>query len=425
MIALVIAVVTLPVLNRWLSGERQRWAAARFIQQYEAGGQEKAIAAMQETLKNVEGNRVLKVQLAGWLLDAGQPEKAWQWTTEMWQEFPQNPQEVSIFDWFELSPVFEVHFRALVNLEKQDELTKALKFWEQVHDRHFAATEQWDNDFAYHCALANVNLESAETRIMERLERLGNETAFGKVKWVVPFQTKSLVASGLVALELNDISFGPLLAKISEKIEDLNAEWEAAVRQTRVAALSFLQADKVAEEQSQQLMTRLRFDEEMARRQLLLLLTTQALLLQRTELPGLVEATQMRILELGGDLTELAEQLPQFAESLSWSDRSSYYLDTLAWVQFRLNRLVDAYDNLDLAIIAQEISHKGKTQSAMLQGRSRMAIEKYFYNNNLLTATLYNHRYELHRSASDVAAATRDRQRIEELGFQVNDPRFN
>jgi hypothetical protein len=157
----------------------------------------------------------------------------------------------------------------------------------------------------------------------------------------------------------------------------------------------------------------------------LLLLTTQALLLQRTELAELVDATQQQIAELGGDVNELAAQLPQFQESLSLSDRSSYYLDTLAWVQFRLNRLVEAYDNLDLAILAQEISHRGKTQSAILQGRSRQAIKKYFYNNDLVTATLYNHRYELHRSANDMAAAKKDQQRIEELGFQVNDPRFN
>ena len=424
-VALVIALVTLPVLSIWLTGERQRWTAARIIQRYEAGHQEYAIAALQETMKNTEGNRMLKVRLAGWLLDAGRPADALQWTSQLWDQFPQDPQQVSIFDWFELNPVFEAHFRALVTLKKKEELAKVLRFWESAHDQHFSATEQWDNDFAYHCALAEVNLESAEARMLQRLERLGSETAFGRIPWVIPFQTKSLVASGLVALELNDISFGPLLLTISEKIEELNIEWKAAVQQTRVAALSSLQTDQLDDEENQKLLTRLRFDEEKTRRQLLLLLTTQALLLQRTELADLVQATQQQIAELGGDINELAAQLPQFQESLSLSDRSSYYLDTLAWVQFRLNRLVEAYDNLDLAILAQEISHKGKTQSAILQGRSRQAIEKYFYNNNLVTATLYNHRYELHRSADDLAAAKQDQKRIEDLGFQVNDPRFN
>jgi hypothetical protein len=424
-VVFVVALVTLPVLNIWLTGERQRWAAARIIQRYEAGDQEYAIAAMQETLKNADGNRMLKVQLAGWLLDAGRAEAALQWTSKLWQQFPQDPQEISVFDWFELNPVFEVHFRALVTLKKKDELVKVLRFWEDAHDRHFSATEQWDNDFAYHCALADVNLESAEARMSQRLERLGNESAFGQIQWVIPFQTKSLVASGLVALELNDISFRPLLGSISEKIDELNDEWKAAVLQTRVAALSILQADQLAEDKNQKLLTRLRFDEEKVRRQLLLLLTTQALLLQRTQFAEQVAETQQQIAELGGDINELAAQLPEFQESLSLSDRSSYYLDTLAWVQFRLNRLVEAYDNLDLAILAQEISHKGKTQSAVLQGRSRQSIEKYFYNNDLVTATLYNHRYELHRLANDLAAAKQDQQRIEELGFQVNDPRFN
>ncbi|MBX3417281.1 MAG: hypothetical protein KF851_06735 [Pirellulaceae bacterium] len=422
---LVCGLVVVPVLKNWVGAERERWDVAAANLLYESGQKELAITKLVSIAQGPRASDITKLELANYLLDAGRAEEAINWTEGLRDKLPADARELTITDGDSHSQVLQAHFRALLGNGRTQDACDLLRFWFEARDRNYDNSDLWTNGYAYQCALAKYDLEGADQRMKALFESRGAGRGFGRITWILPYQLKVLAATALVAVELKDpVEIEPLKRLLDEKIGNLDDQYQQANGRLRKFGWLAVNDGSITKDGTDSRLESLRFQAELERRSLAVLLAVRALLDQRVGDQKAVEDAAERLSKLDLKLQEMIDVLPPFFSCLDLIEEGAAFLDTHGWVLFQLEQLSEAFDLIDLAIISNRIAAQGYEQGDFLMGRSQKSIKDYFESRRRQTGTLLSHRYQIFVVTGDTVAAEEDARAIEELGFRVDDPRF-
>lgn len=410
-LALFGCLVLIPLMYYGFSGERARWKLARARLLYNDGQTSGAIDKLEEALALTPQDDELQLELARMWMRHGQAERALQLIDESLERHGES------------MAATELKANCLVYLGRTDEALATAKA--TIDEASPGQTESplRLNYLAYFRALAGNELVAARRDIDRAVDRTARE-----MWWLdglpMYLEDQTLVATAMVARHIDRPEIVlPILDRRIGFFEDLaghaDRRLNAVVYRSLIAEFPLVesQADRIRREV-------IAFQAE--KRQLAILLSVRALINQDLDQMKLCDRDRGRVQQLGWEAEELIGQLPDDWQLLYFLYNGSQLLDTRAVVKFRTSpqQWRSSLDDLDTAVMALEVLNLSLADS--IQNTVRNESGDIYDGADLprQLAAILKHRANLWQAMGDQAQAQTDRERIQELGFDLDEVLF-
>jgi len=427
-----IAILLMP-LAVGCQSEIAKWSFAAAVLEAEAGNLDAAIPKMKEAAAIIGDQPTWKLELAKQLAEVADPQSV------------QLCDEVLKSDWVTGNQDRRKYVMQLKSRGQQSvgDFGGALETCKKSMEDHVSRSVAELNELAYCRALADQELMLAMKDIDKAFAEM--EDSRWQSGIYLPVATKTVIAIGLLAREMDTAEKRNALNLLNHQIEGLENDFE--IVRTLVSQMVFSQIQfefplsEMAENQ-----TRLeRNRQDLFRGALASALTVRALLHQDLGHDTRCNDDRYRVQELGFDASVLSAQMPDRFQSFDWLGMAMMVLDTrgfiigkLPWTRvsvattdipqdasFRLGSFKEAIANLDLAVEAVRVMRVAMEQSVIHSSQNFVAETKeYLRSLQRNEAVLLYHRMLVQKRQGNTEAAALDEQRIRELGFKPDERLF-
>ncbi len=326
-------------------------------------------------------------------------------------------------------------------LQSLNRFEEALEDFKKSISDHVSRNTIELNSLAYYRALANVELDKAAADIQTAIERKEDEYWGSRLN--LTLRLRGLVAASVIARHLGEQQkvLGHLDRQI-ERVETLMGLQKSSLESQITDKIgSEFPLSKESEASFDELRLRLEFEKQA----IAALRTMRALIHEDLEQPTLADQDRRRIVELGFEFDEIANDLPYRLQCLSTLDTAAAYLDTRGFIYSKLpwkpqateegginfSNPVDsgsfdvAIEDLNIAVLAAQIHHRALKSDVYNTPDIQMhQIKGLKHQSKRTLAVLIYHRLLLNERAGFSEAAEKDRQRIIELGCEPGDHLF-
>jgi hypothetical protein len=406
------AIVLVPILFVG-HGELSRWQAALAFSHYDNGNELLAIEKLKRVTEELPNDWRLKLQLALWLNEAGQPQEA----MELCERVLDNVEHMSgMTSNLVKMNVLQAKSSIQLTLDEPAAALATQKSALALYAVDEFSDSQRANQLAYFRALANEELDEADQQISQAIAVDDHDSRLAS-GMVIPLTVRAVIASALVARQTKEqkqlIPFlDRMIEDISDQASEHQLEFPQDVYEQMLGEFPLGKASLSKIASSQRLTVQLTDS-------LALLLTVRALVRQDLgELKG-CDQDRYRIQALGWDADSIAKQLPDGIWCANSLNTAAAFLDTQAMVCFKMGQLERALGNQDLAVMA--IQYVQKSRRTALQNSMQFGTD--FRGEDRVRrrteAILLYHRYQILRAKELFQLAEEDERRIKELGFEL------
>ena len=421
-----IALVLLPVLAEGLNGERLRWSVAAIVNRVQQGqgGEHDSIAALLQAADANQNDDAMRFGIAQVLLEQGHASEA----LELAESFSENPEMQFAGD--------NLMVRSLNHLGRFDDslvvyksIAQQLKEFEETQMNQIGWMDSWSgtsdtlaqirnqrlNGLAYHQALAEKELESAQENIQQVVDGL-SARLWLPVKARISFVERTIIAIALIGRQVGrGVDSLELLARYIVRLEAASdaqrAEMLDVINERMLIDFPF---SRQVEKTIRQRIVAYR----LGRERLGTLLVVRALILDDLGYAARSNEDRFRVVEMGLKPEQLLQDFPDDIECLRTLEKGATFLDTRGFVMLKRGKWRAAQQDFDLAVMAAEVlnqSFVGGIQNSVMNEGGRFFRES---RSRELEASVLYHRMQLAEAMFEGEVANRDRRRIEELGFK-------
>ncbi len=421
-----IALVLLPVLAEGLHGERLRWSVAAAVNRVQQGqgGERDSIDALLQAADSNQNDDAMRFGIAQVLLEQGYASEA----LELAESFSENPEMQFAGD--------NLMVRSLNHLGRFDDslvvyksIAQQLKEFEEAQMNQIGWMDSWSgtsdtlaqirnqrlNGLAYHQALAEKELESAQENIQQVVDGL-SARLWLPVKARISFVERTIIAIALIGRQVGrGVDSLDLLDRYIVRLEAASdaqrAEMLDVINERMLIDFPF---SRQVEKTIRQRIVAYR----LGRERLGTLLVVRALILDDLGYTARSNEDRFRVVEMGLKPEQLLQDFPDDIECLRTLEKGATFLDTRGFVMLKLGKWRTAQQDFDLAVMAAEVlnqSFVGGIQNSVMNEGGRFFRES---RSRELEASVLYHRMQLAEAMFEEDVANRDRRRIEELGFK-------
>jgi hypothetical protein len=416
-LAILLALIGLPLAAQYLPAERARWTEARAVEAQLRGELPEAVRFMETAVEASPEDRSLKLRLAEILQEAGQADKSVEICDEL-LKLTGNPQLVA-------STGGAGYLSRLYVCKVYSELQRgnfqtSLEFThkrEALSDRPGQSLEGL-NSLAYIRGVTGLELDQAEwciEEVQKRFRRLPD----AKLSRPTSLPLQALTAGAMLSRRFQ--RQGDLLPLINGSLRELE-ELQPGLEQNLVLAAAreiFFLAQKQLPDRELAFDERLRLASLKQDRACLLLL--RALLRDDLGEREASLADRRAARELGSDETRWLSELLSDSDYLQFAETTSNLLDTEACVRLKVARTDEQRQQvlklLDLAIAVDEIVQLGWESDLPNQIQLNQDLRAWQRNVARGLAVKLRHRREVLESLGLSDQAATDAERIKQLGF--------
>lgn len=416
-LAILLALIGLPLAAQYLPAERARWTEARAVEAQLQGQWAEAIRLMESAVEASPEDRSLKLRLAEFLQEAGQPNEAVEMCDDL-LKLTSNPHLVASnggAGYLSRLYVCKV-YSELQRGNGQVALEYTLKR-EDLSERPGQSLEGL-NSLAYIRGVTGLELDKAEwciTEIQKRFRRLPD----AKLSRPTNLTLQALTAGAMLSRRFQ--RQGDLLPLINARLRELEDAQPAMERTLVLAAareIFFLKEKQLPERE-------LAFDERLRLASLqqdwACLLLLRALLRDDLGEREASLADRRAARELGIDESKWLSELLSDSENLQFAETTSNLLDTEACVRMKAARSnvqrQQALQLLDVAIAVDEIVQLGWESDLPNQIQLSQDLRAWQRSVARGLAVKLRHRREVLVSLGLNEQAVADADRIKQLGF--------
>ncbi len=403
-----------PLTYPTLRSESRFWRLAVLQNRFSAGD----VGAIDDVLAELNGSKVLDlstVRLAvAMLLESGRSAEAVRCCRRAIDQQGNSDSSKSN----PLSPL-------LLNAQLDDgEYDEALQTFQTILDTKKALAPQQTfepddvNGLAYQRTLAGVELDQAQTDIEEAIDAVERADVFGTR---IPLHLVAILGAAMLADDEHPTDI--LLSELASEIES---------RKPSATAPEFVSSKSLANHRKDQLK---------------LLYTVRAFLLER--LGRFDESTSDRaaVNAVGGNADQILRQIHSNKTLFEFVERAGMYLDTRAYIQYRLNTSslswadrtltnlllgrapsagASSLKDFDAAVIAAQACYEHLADFPGSNLDPSLFVDAHSYSLALQAlrkqlATIVLHRLWAERQAGDETSAKEDHRRLKDLGFSESD----
>lgn len=413
-----VAILGLPLTSYYLPREQARWTEARAVEAQLNGQLPEAIRLMETALERAPEDRSLKLRLAEFHQEAGNPQAAIELCDQLLKLSSQRSTSALFGAERFLSRLYICKLYSELQLGNG---AVALDFAKQREELspHPRQTLEGLNSLAYIRALTGRELDQAEwciSEILKRFQRLPD----GQLSRPTNLAVQTLTAGALLSRRFErQGEFIPLITANLRRLEDVESEFQQSLLVTATDELQQLPGEQLPGEEfaldPRVFLARVQQD----RAGLLLL---RALL--QDDLGNVSESLVDRraARELGCDEKRWLEVLLSDVDALQFGETGSNLLDTEACVRFRIasNQLQKhrALELLDIAIATDELVLVGWQSDLPNQIQLNQDLRAWQRNVARGLAVKLRHRREVLVALNIPEQAALDADRIRTLGFE-------
>ncbi len=317
---------------------------------------------------------------------------------------------------------------------------RALADYKKSLGDHISRSPGELNNLAYFRGLAEQEINKAALDIQKAITEVetGQGQAWGS-PLMLPLRVRTLISAGMISRHVNrhQVAIGHLSQKIDQydsTLAKLQENLKANVTDESQFEFPF---GKVAERSL--LNSRARI--EVQKTSLAAMLATRALIFEDFGKPAKADRDRIRIRELGFEFPAMVKKLPSDFACLNSLDVASTYLDTRGFVLGRqswntassMSAKIAGIANADLLYSSYKEALSDLDLAVLSSQFSQLALESSLYNTPEIsseqiaqrkkysartTAVLLHHRKEVHLRGGNKAAAAKDQEQIDSLGFK-------
>ena len=420
----------------------------------EAGQSEEAMEVMEIAFREAPDNRQIKLAYANMLAENDQGELGITLCDEI----------------LELTPEDELaHQVRSTCFQYLGEFDLALENYKRHLSGKMSRTPIELNNLAYFRALARKELSRANRDINKAID--SEELEYWGCNYIVPLDVRTAISVGLLSRTLNQRE--QALVELDRRITTYESKLETQISFIQGVVTELMQENPPEIQQSisteqvtaetppvetteskasfpfgeklEKGIANARALKQIDKNSLAVMLATRALINEDLGAFALADRDRKRLQQLGLDFKTLATSLPNAEACLTQLQKASMYLDTRGFVSGRRNwqstalpsfdqrpeilntpsSYENALDDLDCAVLASEFTELAlKSSLYNTPDFSAQQIARRKKMARRMTAVLIYHRMEIHRRAGNKQAAARDKEIIEDLGFEANGSLF-
>jgi tetratricopeptide (TPR) repeat protein len=434
--------------------ESAKWNFAKAMNLAEAGQSEEAMEVMEIAFREAPDNRQIKLAYANMLAENDQGELGITLCDEI----------------LELTPEDELaHQVRSTCFQYLGEFDLALENYKRHLSGKMSRTPIELNNLAYFRALARKELSRANRDINKAID--SEELEYWGCNYIVPLDVRTAISVGLLSRTLNQRE--QALVELDRRITTYESKLETQISFIQGVVTELMQENPPEIQQSisteqvtvepppvetteskasfpfgeklEKGISNARALKQIDKNSLAVMLATRALINEDLGAFALADRDRKRLQQLGLDFKTLATSLPNAEACLTQLQKASMYLDTRGFVSGRRNwqstalpsfdqrpgilntpsSYENALDDLDCAVLASEFTELAlKSSLYNTPDFSAQQIARRKKMARRMTAVLIYHRMEIHRRAGNKQAAARDKEIIEDLGFEANGSLF-
>jgi len=434
--------------------ESAKWNFAKAMNLAEAGQSEEAMEVMEIAFREAPDNRQIKLAYANMLAENDQGELGITLCDEI----------------LELTPEDELaHQVRSTCFQYLGEFDLALENYKRHLSGKMSRTPIELNNLAYFRALARKELSRANRDINKAID--SEELEYWGCNYIVPLDVRTAISVGLLSRTLNQRE--QALVELDRRITTYESKLETQISFIQGVVTELMQENPPEIQQSisteqvtvetppvetteskasfpfgeklEKGIANARALKQIDKNSLAVMLATRALINEDLGAFALADRDRKRLQQLGLDFKTLATSLPNAEACLTQLQKASMYLDTRGFVSGRRNwqstalpsfdqrpgilntpsSYENALDDLDCAVLASEFTELAlKSSLYNTPDFSAQQIARRKKMARRMTAVLIYHRMEIHRRAGNKQAAARDKEIIEDLGFEANGSLF-
>lgn len=416
-LAFLAALLGLPLASYYLPREQARWTEARAVEAQLNGQLPEAIRLMQAALERAPEDRSLKLRLAEFYQEAGDPRAAIELCDQLLKLTSQRSASALFGAERFLSRLYICKLYSELQLGNGAVALDYAKQREELSP-HPRQTLEGLNSLAYIRALTGLELDQAEwciSEISKRFQRLPD----GQLSQPTNLAVQTLTAGALLSRRFErQGDFLPLITANLRRLEDVSREFQQSLLVAAAGELQQLSGEQLPGEEfaldSRVFLARVQQD----RAGLLLL---RALL--QDDLGNLSEslADRRAARELGCDEARWLDALLADVDALQFGETGSNLLDTEACVRFHAAssrpQKLRALELLDIAIATDELVLLGWESDLPNQIQLNQDLRAWQRNVARGLAVKLRHRREVLTDLDIPDQAALDAARIRALGF--------
>ncbi len=309
----------LPLVMYGCGPEWARWDAAQAVIAYDRGDMEQAIFQLTTAVERSPRDPRLKISLAEKLIESGRGKEAEVLCDEILDRFPDN---ASALITKANSQQAQGHFRAALDTFN---LRARQRNW-TIGSNAYELNER-----AYFKALAGVQLEDAREDI-DAACLIASRTQFGSLPWRLGLYQRSLVASGIVAMEIGMTEsalehLSPAIDSLRRLLYRSRHELYREIIELTVAAKQLPPDEKVANSKNE-FRNVIRISEQT----LATLLTVRALAWQQLGRDEYRDQDRAEVREMSLNSDDILAALPELTECVGTLQISVAFLDTRGYI---------------------------------------------------------------------------------------------
>lgn len=415
--AILLALIGLPLAAQYLPAERARWTEARAVEAQFQGQLPEALRLMETAVEASPEDRSLKLRLAEFLQEAGQPDKAVEICDEL-LKLTANPQLVaSIGGAGYLSRLYVCKVYSELQRGNGPVALEYTHKRENLSDRP-GQTLEGLNSLAYIRGVTGLELDQAQwciAEIQKRFRRLPD----AKLSRPTNLTLQALTAGAVLSRRFQrQGDLLPLINSSLREAEELQPELERKLMLAAARETFFLDEKQLPDRE-------LAFDERLRLASLqqdrACLLLLRALLRDDLGEREASLADRRAARDLGCDESRWLSELLSDSENLQFAETASNLLDTEACVRMKAARTeeqkLESLKLLDVAIAVDEIVRLGWESDLPNQIQLSQDLRAWQRNVARGLAVKLRHRREILESLGLSEQAAADAERIKQLGF--------
>lgn len=417
-IAFLLALLGLPLASHYLPREQARWTEARAVEAQLNGNLPEAIRLLQSALERAPEDRELKLRLAEFHQEAGEPQAAITLCDQLLKLNTQRSQTALFGAERFLSRLYICKLYSELQLGNGAIALDYAKKREELSP-HPRQTLEGLNSLAYIRALTGRELDQAEWcigEILKRFQRLPD----GKLSQPTNLEVQTLTNGALLSRRFQrQADFLPLITANLRRLAEVDRKFQQSLLASATSELQQLPPERLPDEEfaldARVFLARVRQDQAGL---LLLRALLQDDLGNQSE--SLVDRRAARA--LGCDENSWLAALSSNVDALQFAETGSNLLDTEACVRFHSatdqSQMVRALELLEVAIATDEMVLLGWESDLPNQIQLNQDLRAWQRNVARGLAVKLRHRRELLAALDIPDQAEIDAARIRALGYE-------